>query len=87
MSLPWLLCKVRRHDSISVSFTNEDGETEVWERCYRPLSELLQHELDHLDGVLITDIAESKGIVSRVELERSPELFRSQVDYFITPVG
>ena len=55
MSLPWLLCKVRRHRSIGVAFTNEAGETEQWDALPEATSELLQHELDHLDGVLITD--------------------------------
>ena len=55
MSLPWLLCKVRRHRSISVQFTNERNEPELWEQLPEATSELLQHELDHLDGVLITD--------------------------------
>ena len=55
MSLPWLLCKVRRHRSIGVAFTNESGETEQWDALPEATSELLQHELDHLDGVLITD--------------------------------
>ena len=87
MSLPWILCKVRRNKSISVSFQNEDGATEVWERCALPLSELLQHELDHLDGRLIVDIAEGggQGIVSRDEFESDPSRFRKDVDYFIEP--
>lgn len=85
MSLPWLLCRVMRFKSISVTFTNEHGEEEVWSECSQPLSELLQHEIDHLDGVLITDIAEPHGIVSRVEFEKNPEFFLSDVDYFIVP--
>ena len=87
MSLPWLLCKVRRHSSISVEFVNEDKEVETWDECDTPLSELLQHELDHLDGRLIVDIAEGGGlgIISRDAFERDPESFRADVDYFIEP--
>lgn len=87
MSLPWLLCKVRRNKSITLEFTNEKGEPEVWERCPKPLSELLQHELDHLDGRLIVDIAEGggRGIISRTEFERNPKQFEGLVDYFIEP--
>ena len=40
MSLPWLLCKVRRHSSITVDFINEEGAAETWERLPRPLSEV-----------------------------------------------
>lgn len=87
MSLPWVLCKVRRHVSISVEFSNEDGKLETWDRCDQALSELLQHEIDHLDGKLIVDIAEGggHGIVSRQEFESDPARFRSDVDYFIEP--
>ena len=83
MSLPWILCKVRRHESISVAFTNEEGETERWDEVPMALSELLQHEIDHLDGVLIVDrVVSSQGIVSREEMDRDPTLFQQEVDYF-----
>ena len=86
MSLPWILCKVQRHESISVEFTNEKGETERWNKVSRALSELLQHEIDHLDGVLIVDrVISSQGIVSREEMARDPASFQEEVDYFITP--
>ena len=42
MSLPWLLCVVRRNKSVSVEFTNEAGEREEWAEMDTPLSELLQ---------------------------------------------
>ena len=86
MSLPWVLCAVRRHLSISVSFTNEQGQHERWERVPQPLSELLQHELDHLDGVLLTDRAlDQFSLGSRAEFEKDPERFADQVDYIIAP--
>ena len=85
MSLPWLLCAVRRHESISVTFTNESGDEEEWARVSKPLSELLQHELDHLDGVLITDLALPHGVISRDEFERDPAQFSDKVDYLIAP--
>ena len=87
MSLSWLLCKVRRHSSITVRFRNEVGETEVWEKLSRPLSELLQHEIDHLDGILIVDHAEGGGlgIIAREEFNKDPKRFEAEVDYFIEP--
>ena len=87
MSFPWIMCKVRRHNAISVAFRNEAGEQERWDRCSQPLSELLQHEIDHLDGKLIVDIVEGggHGIVSREEFDRDPKRFHAQVDYFIQP--
>ena len=88
MSLPWILCRVKRHESISIQFENDQGEVETWNQCPRALSELLQHELDHLDGVLITDIVQeggAGGIVAREEFERDPQRFHNEVDYVITP--
>ena len=91
MSLPWVLCRVRRHRSISVSFINEDGRQELWEQLPTPTSELLQHELDHLDGVLITDrMSECAGdgqevMVSREAYDANPEAFNNLVDVQITP--
>jgi len=87
MSLPWLLCKVRRSKSISVQFRNEDDELETWNDCSQALSELLQHELDHLDGRLIVDIAEGggRGIISREEYDRTPHFYLNDVDYAIQP--
>ena len=53
MSFPNLLVKVKRHKKISLKFLDENWQTQVWE-MEDDLSELLQHECDHLDGILIT---------------------------------
>ena len=53
MSLPGVLIEVRRHRRISVDYQDLDFEP----RSLRPgqdVSELLQHEIDHLDGILFT---------------------------------
>lgn len=55
-SFPDLMVRVRRHVEIEVSFTNEDGQAQIV-TARRDLSELLQHEIDHLDGILATDRA------------------------------
>ena len=99
MSLPWVLCKVRRNRSISVEFENEVGETELWAQLPASTSELLQHELDHLDGILITDrmlecsnVGSDRDdpmvqtIVSREEYESNRAEFDRQVDSTIVPV-
>lgn len=49
-------------------------------------SELLQHEIDHLDGILALDQPfGTNGIVSRDVYEKSKEYFDQQVDYVIQP--
>ena len=51
LSFPDLLVKVRRHRSCRISFLNMQwGKEEIV--LENDLSELLQHEYDHLDGIL-----------------------------------
>jgi len=51
MCFPHLLVKVQRHKKCKLRFLNQNGEEEVWE-LEDNLSELLQHEADHLNGIL-----------------------------------
>ena len=53
MSLPMLFVKVRRHKTATLKFLNENWEEQEWQ-LEGDLSELLQHEYDHLDGILCT---------------------------------
>lgn len=58
MSFPMLLVRVRRYKRCKLEYINER-----WETCSTifegDLSELIQHEYDHLDGILATMRAES----------------------------
>lgn len=55
-SFPDLMVRVKRHAEIDVSFMDADGrEQKITARG--DLSELLQHEIDHLDGILAVDRA------------------------------
>ncbi|MDH3413840.1 MAG: peptide deformylase [Gammaproteobacteria bacterium] len=84
MSFPFLLVRVARSDSISVKFSDERGDLQVWERLDRSTSELLQHEIDHLDGILAVDRAvDRQSLVSREVFEANREAFVRQVDYTI----
>jgi len=53
MSFPNLLVKVKRHKKITIKYVDENWQPQVWD-MEDDLSELLQHECDHLDGVLST---------------------------------
>ena len=53
MSFPNLLVKVKRHKACTIKYLNENWQTIEWE-IKDDLSELLQHEYDHLDGILCT---------------------------------
>ena len=53
MSFPNLLVRVSRHKSLTINYFDENWEKQQW-RMTDSLSELLQHEYDHLDGILCT---------------------------------
>jgi len=53
MSLPELLVKVKRHKSCRLKFFDMEWKEHEW-ALEGDLSELLQHEYDHLDGILAT---------------------------------
>eukprot|EP00759_Apiculatamorpha_spiralis_P047369 PhF_6_TR43107/c0_g1_i5/m.65878/K01462/PDF, def; peptide deformylase len=56
MSFPWIMVKVLRYSSIAIDFTHAGtGEYVKWDNMDFPMSELFQHEIDHLDGVLAVD--------------------------------
>ena len=84
MSFPDLLIKVKRSQSISISFYDENGTFKEWNHLDKIKSELLQHELDHLDGILAIDRAvNSEGIIYRTVYKQNREYFDKQVDYTI----
>lgn len=57
LSVPDVIVRVRRHRSISVTALDDRGRRREWLELPESLSELLQHEIDHLDGILMTDRA------------------------------
>lgn len=65
LSFPDKMCCVRRYQRISVQFVNEDNRVVVWNDCPQDLSELLQHEIDHLNGVLALDKTEKPSRKTR----------------------
>lgn len=61
---------VERHHSIKVEYFDQQAEKYVIGAKDR-LSELLQHEIDHLDGILAVDrMKDAKKIMMRSEWER-----------------
>jgi peptide deformylase len=56
-SVPGRLVRVRRDCSISLTYRDAQFRERAWRRLPPDLSELLQHEIDHLDGVLMTQRA------------------------------
>lgn len=69
-SFPDILAEVERNYSIVVSYQDENGKHKKVE-ADGALSELLQHEIDHLDGILAIDRAiDSRHIILRSEYDR-----------------
>ena len=59
--------KIPRHRVITVQYSDEDGGRHV-EEFRDDMSELLQHELDHLDGVMCSDhLRDPRDIVMKSE--------------------
>ena len=83
MSFPDLLVKVERAKSLSLRYVDEHGEPKEWKELDSAAAELLQHEIDHLDGVLAVERA--MDLVMRREYERNRPYFDAQVDYAIVP--
>ncbi len=53
MCFPNLFVKVMRHKELTITYHDENWQQHEWKMKYN-LSELLQHEYDHLDGILCT---------------------------------
>ena len=56
LCFPELLVRVKRHESCNIRFLDQEWNTHEWQ-LEGYLSELLQHEYDHLDGILATQRA------------------------------
>lgn len=84
MSFPDLLVRVARHESISLEYVDENGARREWREMDRAEAELLQHEIDHLDGVLAVDRAlDREALVMARVYAADRERFDAQVDYVI----
>jgi peptide deformylase len=79
-----IFMRVERHRRITVRYQNLYGETLEFEAGDdRNLSELLQHEVDHLDGILAIDrVIDPKTICTREEFEKR---YRDSSPYAVTP--
>jgi peptide deformylase len=80
-----IFMQVERHREIVVQYQNPRGEAvRIKAGEDRNLSELLQHEIDHLDGILAIDrVVDLKTICTREEFEKR---YRDTSPYAITPV-
>ncbi|MFO8236550.1 MAG: peptide deformylase [Bacteroidales bacterium] len=74
MSFPELLVKVRRHKKCKVRFKDFEWKDHEWE-LENDLSELVQHEYDHLDGILAVQRAiDDKSFALQSERDKLKDL-------------
>jgi len=67
-----IFMQVERHRRITIRYQNLSGDTLEFDAGDdRNLSELLQHEIDHLDGILAIDrVVDTNTICTREEFEK-----------------
>ncbi len=86
MSFPWLMVRVQRHLHVDLRYLDESGHARSWTAVDQAVSELLQHEVDHLDGILAIDrVLDRESIIARRVYESNKTYFNSQADYAIVP--
>ena len=81
-----IFMQVERHREITVRYqTLERDVRRIEAGGEKDLSELLQHEIDHLDGILAIDrVTDVKTIVTREEFEKR---YRAESPYALAVVG
>lgn len=72
LSFLCIFVQVQRHREISVRYEDLQGEShEIRAGEERNLSELLQHEIDHLDGILCIDrVTDLRTVCTKEEFEK-----------------
>ena len=75
LSVPGYRGQVKRAVSVKVKFRNREGR-EVRLKCDDLRAQVIEHELDHLEGILFTDRLVEPGKLERVETgeEESAEI-------------
>jgi peptide deformylase len=79
-----IFMQVERNRTITVRYQDLAGERHEFRAGDdRNLSELLQHEIDHLDGILAVDrISDLKSLCTREEFEKR---YRAASPYAVSP--
>ena len=81
-----IFMQVERHREITVRYQDMNGEThQLAVGDDRNLSELLQHEIDHLDGILAVDrLTDIRTLCTREEFEKR---YRQSSPYAVATVA
>ena len=77
LSLPGYIGEVKRAESVTVKGLNPDGK-EVRIKAEELLAQALEHEIDHLNGVLYIDRLESMDKLHKVEPVEAQALAKAE---------
>lgn len=69
LSIPGIRGLVPRHKSVTVSYTNRDGE-QVEKTFTDFIARIFQHEYDHIEGIVFLDRADSRTLVMEKEYQK-----------------
>jgi len=76
MCFPALAVMVQRADAIRVAYRTLDGSDAVLASDNADVAAVIQHELDHLEGILLLDrAADTRSIISREAYAQDPDRF------------
>ncbi|MEW6142004.1 MAG: peptide deformylase [Chloroflexota bacterium] len=73
LSIPGYRGQVKRSVSVKVKYRNREGKEERL-KCDDLTAQVVEHELDHLDGVLFTDHLVEPGKLEKIEPEETEAL-------------
>jgi peptide deformylase len=74
LSVPEITIMVTRPEEVTVHYTDENNE-EIQLTCNGLLARVIQHEMDHLDGVLIVDYASDE---EKANYEQQLKIFEEE---------
>ncbi len=72
LSIPGYIGKIKRSESVTVKGRDQQGK-EVRIRAIDLLAQALEHEIDHINGVLYVDHLESKDDLRKIEPKETEE--------------
>jgi len=75
LSFPEIYAQVPRFEEVTINYLNEEGEALVLENISGMLSRCIQHEFDHLEGILFIDkISETDKLMLKSKLKKLKKL-------------
>lgn len=70
LSIPGIRALVPRYTSVSIRYTDTDGKKRSTLIINKFIARIFQHELDHLNGIVFLDRAESKDMITEREYQK-----------------